>query len=231
MFSSLLLGLWPSGLGNYKSYPKPAGSSGQSHGRVTLLPTKCDVGLIKILMIKLWKFTTTLQECSALLPTLLAVTVLFSTAILKVTTLNSQGLSILIQWKISKTSFLGQLQSLTMELFLVSIQPIICLSNPLDLILVSLWMRWSCSCIMRFNVVVLTDMQKHISLPAIQGLVQPLLCNTGGQWIHNHPRHALSLEIGEWNYGRQSQGSIIWRVKQRCNERLSLFWKTLSRGK
>jgi len=116
----------------------------------------------------------TLRECSTLLPTLLAVTVLFATAILKVTTLNSQGSSIPIQWKISKTSFLVQLQSLTMKLFLVSIQPIIGLSNPLDLISVSLWMRWSCSCIMRFSAVVLADMQRHISLPAIRGLHQLL---------------------------------------------------------
>jgi len=154
-------------------------------------------------MIKLWKFMTTSRECSALLPTLLAVTVLFATAILKVTTLNSQGSSIPIQWKISKISFLVQLQSLTMKLFLVSIWPIICLSNPFDLILVSLWMRWSCSCIMWFGAVVLADMQRHAYQPpcnmrAWSAAEVPLLCDTGGQWIRNHPRPALGLEIGEW---------------------------------
>jgi hypothetical protein len=50
---------------------------------VTLLPAKRDAVLRKILMIKLWKFMMTLRERSTLLPTLLTITVLFATAILK----------------------------------------------------------------------------------------------------------------------------------------------------
>ena len=69
-----------------------------------------------------------------------------------------------VQWNISKTSVLIQMQFLTTKLFLVSIQPIFCFSNPLHLISVSLWMRWSCSCITVFVQLCLLTC-KYISAP------------------------------------------------------------------
>jgi len=71
-----------------------------------------------------------------------------------------------VQWNISKTSVLVQIQFLTTISFLVSIQPIFHFSNPFHLISVSLWMRWSCSCITVFvQLCLLTQTCKYISAP------------------------------------------------------------------
>ena len=127
-------------------------------------------------------------ECSAPLPTLLAITVLLATTILKVIKLKFQGLSLPVPWNINKTSVSIHMQFLTMK-FLVSIQPIFCFSNPLHLISVSLWMRWSCSCITVFVQLCLRTC-KYISAPPgpvislIWGLGL-LLQDTGAWWTVN----------------------------------------------
>jgi len=123
-----------------------------------------------------------------------------------------------VQWNISKTSVLVQMQFLTMKLFLVSIQLIFCFSNPLCLISVSLWMRWSCSCITVFvNLYLLTC--KYISAPWTCNITDMRAWAVAtGYWCPVDSECGIILSLCTLGLEIREQKTFVttWRVRGGC---------------